>query len=476
MKFQILSHAGLRINSGNKELLCDPWLLGSTYWRSWWNYPPIKSDLIKSLKPTAIYLTHIHWDHFQGPSLKLFDTDTLIVVPKGNYKRIKRDLNQMGYDNILELYHGESFNLDDDFEITSYQFGPFLDSALIIKTEGVTLFNANDAKFMGLPLKQICKKHPDIDFVFRSHSSANSRLCYEYMDNSDTPVDDMEQYIENFADFCKATNAKHAIPFASNHCFLHKDVYAMNDTIQTPDMVSKFWKSHSIKNPELTIMVSGDSWDSCNGFSLSSHDFFENRSYHLREYLEANQNKLEATYNKENCSQIKLETVQKYFQKLCAQSPWIIRKILVGNTNYLYVLSSGNTKYCFAINLLSKKSWTVDERDIGKYDVQIHTSTEIFKQCIQLDLFSHLSISKRVKYKVTKKTKSKMNGLNLLFNCYEYDIVPIRKNFTIRSMQNWSLRWRELLLYVTFVKDKIFKGKLDQKRYIQNASIAKSST
>ncbi len=48
---------------------------------------------------------------------------------------------------------------------------------------------------MGLTLKQITRKHRPIDFVFRSHSSANERLSYEIIDEPETPVDDLERAI-----------------------------------------------------------------------------------------------------------------------------------------------------------------------------------------------------------------------------------------------------------------------------------------
>ena len=73
MKFTVISHACLYIEHKETRLLIDPWLIGSCYWRSWWNYPEPKSDLIKSLKPTHIYITHLHWDHYHGPSLRLFE-------------------------------------------------------------------------------------------------------------------------------------------------------------------------------------------------------------------------------------------------------------------------------------------------------------------------------------------------------------------------------------------------------------------
>ena len=88
MRFRVLSHAGLQVRAGGKELLCDPWVLGSCYWRSWWNYPPVPQALPAELRPDFVYLTHLHWDHFQGPSLRLFPKDTRFIVPYCRYDRI----------------------------------------------------------------------------------------------------------------------------------------------------------------------------------------------------------------------------------------------------------------------------------------------------------------------------------------------------------------------------------------------------
>ena len=59
------------------------------------------------------------------------------------------------YRNVRELRHGERLELAPGFAVTSYQFYPLLDSALAVECEGVTLLDANDAKFMGRPLGQI---------------------------------------------------------------------------------------------------------------------------------------------------------------------------------------------------------------------------------------------------------------------------------------------------------------------------------
>ena len=99
----------------------------------------------------------------------------------------------MGCTHITELRHGEPFEVGPNFKITSYQFGYFPDSVLVIEADGKVILNANDCKTMGLPLRQILGRHPRIDFVLRSHSSANARLCFEIMDRGGSHIDDPEK-------------------------------------------------------------------------------------------------------------------------------------------------------------------------------------------------------------------------------------------------------------------------------------------
>ena len=74
-ELHIHGHSCLEIRSQNTSLVCDPWLLGSTYWRSWWNFPesPDLDSLIDNWSKKEyfyVYITHLHWDHFHGPTLR----------------------------------------------------------------------------------------------------------------------------------------------------------------------------------------------------------------------------------------------------------------------------------------------------------------------------------------------------------------------------------------------------------------------
>ncbi|HEX6427755.1 MAG TPA: MBL fold metallo-hydrolase [Niastella sp.] len=471
MEFQILSHAGLLVkNKPGKSLICDPWLVGSSYWRSWWNYPPVSKELVNSLQPDFIYLTHIHWDHFHGDSLKKFHADIPIIVPKGNYTRMKDDLFYLGYSNIIELKHGEPLQLDDNFTITSYQFWVFLDSALLIECDGVKLLNLNDSKHMGLTLRQITRKHRPIDFVFRSHSSANERLSYEIVDEPNKAVDDLDRYIKEFAQTTTATRAKYAIPFASNHCHLHKDSFHFNQFIQHPLLVEEYFKQHLIQSPMLKVMVSGDSWSSETGFHISDKDWFTNREQLLAEYLQQQTESLEKFYRQENETAIDKHVVADYFELFSASLPFFIRRYFK-KVHFTYVLSAGDaTKYIFQINISNGSVVELPADtplDHVNYPIQIHTTAFIFLRGIEFKIFSHMCIGKRVFYKVTAKHKKYMEALNLVFNAYEYDLLPLRKLFTRRSVESWLMRWREIILYMQFARDMLVHRRLDFEKYLR---------
>jgi UDP-MurNAc hydroxylase len=107
---------------------------------------------------------------------------------------MSRDLASMRFSNVVELPHGTSYDLSNDLRITSYQFSPWGGSAAVIEADGVALLDANDAKFMGSPLHQILNSHNRINFSFRSHSSANDRVCYKYLDDDEIYEEDATLY------------------------------------------------------------------------------------------------------------------------------------------------------------------------------------------------------------------------------------------------------------------------------------------
>jgi UDP-MurNAc hydroxylase len=472
MKFQVLSHAGLLVSAQNKTLVCDPWIIGSTYWRSWWNYPPVSPELIASVKPDFIYLTHVHWDHFHGPSLKKFDRNTPVIVPKGHLSRLKRDLKTVGFKNVIELRHGEGYDIAPNFRIYSYQFFPMPDSALVVEADGVTLFNANDSKFMGKPLAQIVHRHPRFDFVFRSHSSANSRLCYEVIDSPEEMLDDTASYIRSFAAFAMKSRARYAVPFASNHCYLHRETIGLNRTIQTPFAIKEYFQTQGITSPEVVVMVSGDSWSSEGGFNLdpNASRFFQERERYLAEYAERQRPTLEAFYEREARSSVSLKEMERYFSGFFDALPYGVRRIYRGHP-IRYHLTAGDQTFLYEVDLANKKVTAVEPGTELKPMPEIHMSALIMKHAMAAKFCAQIGIGKRVRFRVTTRTKKYVNLLVFLMNLYESELLPVSAWFRYRFLETWLLRWREVGLYLGIMLDRVRSQRLSEEQYILNTRI-----
>lgn len=468
MKFQILSHAGLMVEHNGVQLLCDPWLIGSTYWRSWWNYPPVSKDLIESLRPDYIYITHIHWDHFQSVSLKLFPKGTRFLCPKGHFSRIKRDLNQCGFHNVTELNHGQKVELGPDFHLTSYSFDLLCDSAVVLQNRQTTLLNLNDCKIMGRPLQHLLSRHDRPDFVFCSHSSANSRACFHVIDDDSYEPDDSQKYIERFYQFAATTRARYAVPFASNQCYLHPETFRFNDSSRTPVMVGDYWESHDIRTPKLKVMVSGDSWSEQDGFEYTGEDWFTNRNDRLIEYQQQQAAKLRSFSEKEARAQVPLSMMQRFFQKFFRAIPYLVRRTF-RNHPIVYVLKAGEQRTYYRVDIYNRTVTELDEVNDIDHPLQIHMAANIMRHSLAMNILAHIGISKRVQYRVTKAEKPYAERYKLLVDLCEYEILPLRNMLRPRSILNWMRRWRELLLYAVLLKDKALTGELKIEKHLVKA-------
>ena len=451
MKLQALSHAGLRITVGETELLCDPWVTGSCYWRSWWNYPPVPKDLVASLKPDFIYITHLHWDHFQAPSLRLFPRDTTIVVPYDRYDRMRRDLKAVGFENVIELKNGERVELASGLALRSFHINPTVtDSAVVIEAQGTVILNANDAKLAGGPLKHVKAYYPRIDFAFRSHSSANGRVCINVTDDPDVTVDDNEHYIRAFSLFMQAMKPTYAVPFASKSCLLHDDVYGYNHLVQTPALVDAYFTDFARENglsTELKIMLPGDSWDSEAGFAIAQNDWFTNKEAHLEAYRA----RVAGTLEKQAALEARVASPRKavtgFFEELMAATPGWLLGDLKGRS-VLVVACSEAEELGYIVDF--GKGTVTLEQDPARFEdhpIRAEFPALILTQSVRMNMFGHAFISKRPKYYATRALLPALERFIFLLDLREAELLPMRSVLQLRTIKAGLARWREGVLY-----------------------------
>ena len=466
LEFKVLGHACLFIELGEIKLLIDPWLVGSTYWRSWWNYPKVDEKILSSVKPTHIYITHLHWDHFHGPSLKYFEKyNPEIILPKACTERMKLDMRKFfNFNNIYEIEHSKKIYLSKNFSITSYQFNPIIiDSVLVIESKNQCLLNANDTKVFGLSLRQIIKNHKPIDFVFRSHSSASQiPHCIEGYNNYGFVRSKIE-YAEEFIRFAEKVNARYAIPFASSHIYLHKLSREYNRFYNSPKEVYDLMLSKRSK-VDCQIMPSGSKWSSKDGFQIIPNDY-SSINKHIEEYYSLYKEKIDKDFKNEFKKKVNKKAFYNYFKDFLSSL-----SILPTNLKFGFLILKDENNFSLndlaIVDMKKRRSIFIEDYNIEinknipkNLDFILTITPKIFNDCNLKKMYNCWGPSKLMKIHLKeKKMLKKYHKFCLLIDLFENDGLPFWNIFRIRQMKNRFIRWREIYdMILYFFKIKIRK-------------------
>lgn len=154
MKFTFITNACCIYESNNFKLLCDPWLSPGAFYGSWFQYPPLKTKPEDVADYDALYISHLHPDHFDPETLKHFDKTKPVIILDRDPNYLERMVRREGFGNIAKLKDGETLKIGP-FIVT--MFGPFcghpffetelgnlIDSAIVVDDGSYKIFNAND--------------------------------------------------------------------------------------------------------------------------------------------------------------------------------------------------------------------------------------------------------------------------------------------------------------------------------------------
>ncbi len=459
--------------------MCDPWLLGSCYWRSWWNFPPQDNfyeilERWKNQDDLFIYITHLHWDHFHGPTIKSIIKKApfcKFIIPKTPERRIYTDLKSIiGKSRIIEIPHSKKFKISQQISICSFQSGPFFaDSALSIFSSDFCILNLNDSKLLPLSNSHLLSLIPKPDYVLRSHSSANSRCCYrdlmgnQYINKADKSS---FEYSLEFFDACYGLNTKFAIPFASNMAHLHKDTFEYNSILNFADyVVNDFEKvSQNYKGMKCKMILPSEK------INLISNEHFKNvslrsnlssidRNDYFTDYQLKVKNILDKQYKIEEKSNINEKNLYRYFNKIINSTNIFIRMYLKDKIIFEIISLSGAKKYCldFKLGFVRKIETIPKDKNIVKVVVNSFVINDV---CAKFH-YNSLGVSKRLKIFI-KQGNLRYFVFNSLCNTVESGgFLPFNKIFRTRFLLIWLSRYREIIdLFIFLLKSKLFKRQI----------------
>lgn len=446
MEFKILSHACLMVKHEGSSVIIDPWLVGSCYWRSWWNFPQAVFDPSELACVDAVIISHLHWDHWHGPTLRRFFKGKRVIVPDEPGLRSERDLRSIGFKDVVRVRHGEKFRIGS-IDVTMYQFGRYLnDAAIVVEAGGFVLLNANDAKIAGASLNQVIKRHRKVDFAFRSHSSANPRVCFKVVGDDEFKMDDREHYFRSFVSFMDVVQPRFAIPFASNHCHLNDDVLGLNSYISNPLELRDYCNRLEARREwRLQVMLPGSRWSAVQEFALRPEGDFADVAASLSIYRESMRTTLSRYREVEQKVEVSDDLVNRFLKLFEV-------KLRPRKCRGAFVLAASwpdgrRRSFICDLDVMTVRSVAIDIHPSPGLPV-FEIPAVVFRDSIRQNMFHHAGISKRCRFlSADKADLARLEAIFSFLESRELGLYPLSWRYLARLLGAYRRRWRELVVY-----------------------------
>jgi len=455
LSFRILGHACMLIENDGHRILIDPWLIGSSYWRSWWHFPKPIEVTPDLFDVDAIYITHGHFDHFHYPSLRKFKSSVKILIARFITDRMRAGVESLGFRDIVEMRHGVPHRLEGGLKICSYQHG-FDDSAVVVEGSGTTILNLNDSHVTGLALRQILKRHPKIDFLLRSHAPAQGYpICYDAEDPSELEFHHRMDYIVRFQNSIRIVQPRYAVPFASSICHLHSETMRMNRHNITPPEVASHCREVFGNQSPVVLMSPGDSWSSQSGFKLTDNAYADVEQV-LSQLADRARPSLDKTYEEEASVKPDFKAFREYTTRFMRALPFGIRVVF----RPVIVFDQPEAEHRYWVVDFSR--WTVSESDQLPQNANsiIRVHPAVLMDALSKDILYFVHISKRMRIWVRKggmKEEFKFWGLLQL---YEIGYLPLRNMVSPRAL---TVLWRRRFEVFEMLRAGLRPGSFEKK-------------
>ena len=270
MQIKYLNSASILISEKDTSILCDPWLVDGEFYGSWCIFPPLTIKPEDFDNVDAIYISHIHPDHFSVKTLKRMNKKIPVYIHRFAYDKLRKGIENLGF-QVIELEHEKTVKINNQLsleilasdncnpEICIKYFGcgaaektfgsTTIDSMSVISNGKQVIVNTNDSPY---PLgsesaKKIKQKYGDIDLLLVGYSSANSypqcfQLTEKEINTGKNKV--IKKFLEYAESYITLLKPKFYLPFAGRYVLGGKNFILNRKTATiSPDEAFTFLNS-----------------------------------------------------------------------------------------------------------------------------------------------------------------------------------------------------------------------------------------
>jgi UDP-MurNAc hydroxylase len=282
LSFEFIANAcGIFTGKNGTRILCDPWLVDGVFNGSWCHFEKLKTTIQDVKSVDAIYISHLHPDHFDERNFNFEKTKPLIVLDYGPNFLIKK-LTSIGYNNLIKIKNEETIKYKE-FSLTMFSpfakhnfheasVGNLIDSALLISCDGVSAINANDNTPTVESANFLRERYGPISLAMINYNAAGPYpSCFDNLTEEEKISENnrvLERNFNHLKDVVKAMQPKYILPFAGAYV-LGGDLHFKNKYLGTTtwDNCAKWLKQKNIEPTKIILLRENDTLNIADGKS-----------------------------------------------------------------------------------------------------------------------------------------------------------------------------------------------------------------
>jgi UDP-MurNAc hydroxylase len=239
VEITFLGQAGMFIDTKYGSILCDPWFHGA-YFASWFPFPSNEEvDVAKISRPTYLFVSHLHRDHFDEAFLREnVSKDATVLLPAFGVDALEKALRALGFTKFIHAPNGELLDLGGltvgVMAMVTPMDGPIGDAALMVDDGETRLFNQNDSRPIDMDKVHAWGPY-DAHFVQFS-GAIWYPMVYDYTPEKKREIATKKRanQLARSLKFIEQIGAKFSFPSAGPPCFLDDALFDLNDFDRDP--------------------------------------------------------------------------------------------------------------------------------------------------------------------------------------------------------------------------------------------------
>jgi len=398
MKFINFGGATAIMEHNGKRILFDPWLDEGIFHGAWFHFPPPVLGIKEIGHVDYVYISHIHEDHCSAGTIKHINTDAEIILMDRTPNLVKNFLtnNDFNFKKIHVISPRSPIEIEPGLIVDMVEPNPkdemarLIDSSLVLKWDGFTVYNANDCQPHSDGIEYIKKNYEKLDLALLPYTGGSGYPgCYTNLTDDEKLSEKnriIEGRIQSFIETVRRLNPVSVMPFADEWCVggsrSHLNKFVAHSSCK--GSVKSLYEDANLES-NLLLLNSGQEYDFNTNQKLPDEPYKHFTDEDRDQYIRSNLNNVTYDYEKFSFeTAVSLSRLIRYART----RQWDMQKRLnfFPDFNFYFESVDANQRFC-----INAKTEDIEEGTLSSQLIEPYLRISVSRDLLIMLLLGHIS-------------------------------------------------------------------------------------